>query len=97
MAFAAIFVPNFRLQAVVRCEPELAVRPIALIDGPPPTYQVVAVNRLAARLGVAEGGHAGRIGAELDRPGNLGGSDSWEDAESWRHSGSTPRSCVNAR
>jgi hypothetical protein len=53
MAFAAIFVPNFRLQAVVRCEPELAVRPIALIDGPPPTYQVVAVNRLAARLGVA--------------------------------------------
>jgi len=55
MAFAAIFVPNFRLQAVVRCEPELAVRPIALIDGPPPTYQVVAVNRLAARLGVAEG------------------------------------------
>ena len=55
MAFAAIFVPNFRLQAVVRCEPELAVRPIALINGPPPTYQVVAVNRLAARLGVAEG------------------------------------------
>ncbi|HEY1470249.1 MAG TPA: DNA polymerase Y family protein [Candidatus Acidoferrum sp.] len=55
MAFAAIFVPNFRLQAVVRCEPELAVRPIALIDGSPPTYQVVAVNRLAARLGVAEG------------------------------------------
>ncbi len=55
MAFAAIFVPNFKLQAVVRCEPELAVRPIALIDGPPPTYQVVAVNRLAARLGVAEG------------------------------------------
>lgn len=55
MAFAAIFVPNFRLQAVVRCEPELVVRPIALIDGPPPTYQVVAVNHLAARLGVAEG------------------------------------------
>jgi protein ImuB len=55
MAFAAIFVPNFRLQAVVRCEPELAVRPIALIDGPPQTYQVVAVNHLAARLGVAEG------------------------------------------
>jgi hypothetical protein len=55
MAFAAIFVPNFRLQAVVRCEPELAVRPIALIDGLPPTYPVVAVNHLAARLGVAEG------------------------------------------
>jgi hypothetical protein len=33
----------------------------------------------------------------LDRPGNLGGSDSWEDAGSWRHSGSTPRSCAIAR
>ncbi len=55
MAFAAIFIPDFRLQAVLRCEPELAIRPIALIDGSPPTYQVVAVNRLAALLGVAEG------------------------------------------
>jgi hypothetical protein len=27
----------------------------------------------------------------VDRPGNLGGSDSWEDAGPWRHSGSTPR------
>ena len=26
----------------------------------------------------------------MDRSGNLGGSDPWEDAESWRHSGSTP-------
>jgi hypothetical protein len=25
------------------------------------------------------------------RPGNLGGSDSWEDAGSWRHRRSTPR------
>ena len=33
----------------------------------------------------------------MDRPGNLGGSDSWEDAGSWRHSGSTPRSCASAR
>jgi protein ImuB len=55
MTFAAIFVPNFRLQAVVRCEPELAIQPLALVDGPPPTYQVVAVNRLAVHLGVAEG------------------------------------------
>ena len=31
------------------------------------------------------------------RPGNLGGSDSWEDAGPWRHSGSTPRSCASAR
>jgi protein ImuB len=55
MAFGAIFVPNFRLQAVVRSEPELAVRPLALIDGPPPTFEVVAINRLAGVLGVALG------------------------------------------
>jgi protein ImuB len=55
MAYGAIFVPNFKLQAVVRSEPELVIRPLALIDGPPPSYQVVAVNRLAALLGVTEG------------------------------------------
>jgi hypothetical protein len=33
----------------------------------------------------------------LDRPGNLGGPDSWENAGPWRHSGSTPTSCASAR
>jgi hypothetical protein len=33
----------------------------------------------------------------VNRPGDLGGSDSWEDAESWQHSGNTPRNCVSAR
>jgi protein ImuB len=53
--FAAIYVPNFILQAIGRCEPELRTRPLAIIDGPPPTYQVVALNRLAEILGVARG------------------------------------------
>jgi len=34
---------------------------------------------------------------KMDHPGKVGGSDTWEDSESWRHSGSTPRSCVIAR
>jgi putative transposase len=34
---------------------------------------------------------------EMDRPGDLGGSDPWKDAESCLHSGSTPMSCVNAQ
>lgn len=55
MAFAAIYIPNFPIQAVVRSEPELAIRPLTLIDGPPPTYSVIATNRLAAHLGVTEG------------------------------------------
>jgi protein ImuB len=54
-SFAAIYVPNFILQATGRCEPELRTRPLAIIDGPPPTYQVVALNRLAEILGVARG------------------------------------------
>jgi hypothetical protein len=33
----------------------------------------------------------------LDHPGNLGGSDTWEDSGPWRHSGSIRTSCVNAR
>jgi hypothetical protein len=33
----------------------------------------------------------------LDRPGDLGGSDPWKDAEPCLHSGSTPMSCANAR
>jgi formylglycine-generating enzyme len=39
----------------------------------------------------------GPVPLDVDRPGNLGGSDSWEDAGPWRHSGSTPTSCASAR
>jgi hypothetical protein len=35
-------------------------------------------------------------GSCLDRPGDLGGSDPREDAESCQHSESTPRSCASA-
>src|SRR6266852_888153 len=52
---AAIYVPNFILQAIGRSEPELRTQPLAIIDGPPPIYQVVAFNRLAGLLGVARG------------------------------------------
>lgn len=53
--FAAIYVPNFILQAIARNEPELRAQPLVVIDGPPPTYQVIALNRIAERLGVARG------------------------------------------
>src|ERR1700685_1268831 len=55
MAFASIFVPNFMLQAVVRAEPALRERAVALIDGNPPLCNVVAVNETAARAGVESG------------------------------------------
>jgi len=34
---------------------------------------------------------------QLDRPGDLGGSDPWRGWEPCQHSGSTPRSCASAR
>jgi hypothetical protein len=33
----------------------------------------------------------------VDHPGNLGGSDTWEDAEPWWHRRGTRMSCVIAR
>jgi protein ImuB len=53
--FGAVYVPNFILQAIGRSEPELRTQPLAIIDGSPPTYQVIALNRLAELLGVARG------------------------------------------
>jgi protein ImuB len=52
MAFASIFVPNFMVQAVVRAEPALRERALALIDGNPPLCSVVAVDEKAARAGI---------------------------------------------
>jgi protein ImuB len=55
MAFASIFVPNFPLQAVVRAEPALGERALALIEGDPPLCSVIAINEKAARMGIEIG------------------------------------------
>ncbi|MDE3168779.1 MAG: DNA polymerase Y family protein [Acidobacteriota bacterium] len=55
MAFASIFVPNFRVQAVARAEPELRERSLALVEGAPPLCNVVALNEDARRMGVEIG------------------------------------------
>jgi protein ImuB len=55
MSFAAIHIPNFPVQAVVRAEPSLRDSKIALIDGTPPIWNVVAVNDLARQAGVQLG------------------------------------------
>jgi protein ImuB len=52
MAFASIYVPEFSIQAVVRAEPALRQRAIALIEGCPPLERVVARNEAAARMGL---------------------------------------------
>jgi protein ImuB len=55
MAFCAVFVPNFLLQAAVRSEPALRDQPLVLLDGPAPTFRVIAVSEAARLLGVTPG------------------------------------------
>lgn len=55
MGFAALFVPNFMVQAVVRSETVLRDRALALIEGAPPIWNVVAANEAAAKAGIQIG------------------------------------------
>ena len=53
--FACIFVPNFPVAAVLRAEPELRARDVAIFEGKPPLEKVFAVNDSAERAGIAPG------------------------------------------
>ena len=55
MPFAAIYVPDFPVEAIVRAEPELREYPVAVVEGTPPLVHVVAVNETAAQAGVESG------------------------------------------
>jgi protein ImuB len=56
--FAVIHVPDFSLQSVLRYEPELRSRAVALIDPEQPKPNVVQINSLAQQCGVVEGSTA---------------------------------------
>jgi len=53
--FASAFIPNFPVQALVRNEPELAGKALAIVDGTPPLLKVVAANVAAISAGVEFG------------------------------------------
>jgi protein ImuB len=55
MPFACIFVPDFPVEAIVRAEPELRSRPVAVLEGKPPLDKVVAANEEARHTGVCPG------------------------------------------
>jgi len=55
LAFACLFVPDFPVQAIVRLEPELCGKPVAIFAGAPPLTKVFAVNQTAGSLGVETG------------------------------------------
>ena len=55
MAFASIYIPDFLVQSVMRAEPALRDRAIALISGSPPLWNVVAANPAAFEAGIQLG------------------------------------------
>jgi protein ImuB len=50
MPFACIYVPNFPVAAVLRAEPELRARAVAVLQGKPPLEKVLAVNKNATSI-----------------------------------------------
>jgi protein ImuB len=55
MFFACIFVPDFPVEAILRSEPELRSRSVAVLDGKAPLKKVFAQNENARRGGVEVG------------------------------------------
>jgi protein ImuB len=55
MPFACIFVPDFPVAAIVRAEPDLRTRAVAVIEGKPPLEKVLAANEEARQAGISPG------------------------------------------
>src|ERR1700716_877669 len=53
--FACIFIPDFSVQAIIRFEPELRARSVAVLTGRPPLEKVLALHERARQSDV-EGG-----------------------------------------
>ena len=49
--FAAIYIPDFPLEAVLRAEPDLRDQPTVVLDGKPPVLTVLAANERARDAG----------------------------------------------
>src|SRR6266436_2198904 len=61
MAFASVYVPNFMVQAVVRAEPDLRDRGVALVEGSPPLWTIVAANESALQAAIELAERASRV------------------------------------
>src|SRR5882672_9188864 len=65
--FACLFIPDFPVEAIIRFEPELRGRPVAVLAGRPPLEKVVALNQKARQMGV----EAGATKSQLEPWGDL--------------------------
>ena len=54
-AFACIFVPDFPVEALLRAEPDLRARALAVLEGKAPLQTVFALNEKARHAGVSTG------------------------------------------
>ena len=53
--FACVYVPDFPVEAIVRAEPSLRSRAVAVLEGKPPLTRVVALNERARGIGLEIG------------------------------------------
>ena len=53
--FACIYTPDFPVEAIVRSEPWLRERAVAVLDGKPPLVRVIALNEEGRQLGMEIG------------------------------------------
>src|SRR5271157_3191584 len=53
--FACIYIPDFPVAAIVRTEPSMCDRAVAVMEGKPPQVRVVALNDKARLLGMEIG------------------------------------------
>jgi protein ImuB len=55
MLVACLYVPDFPVQAVARVDEELCQQPVAVLDGTPPLFTVIAINLTARQKGMVLG------------------------------------------
>ncbi|MGH9517738.1 MAG: DNA polymerase Y family protein [Terriglobales bacterium] len=55
MPFACIYVPDFSVEAILRAEPELRSKAVAVVVGKPPLEKIFGGNENARRVGISSG------------------------------------------
>jgi protein ImuB len=55
MPFACIYVPDFSVEAILRAEPELRSKAVAVVEGKPPLEKILGGNENARRVGISSG------------------------------------------
>jgi protein ImuB len=101
MPFAAIYVPDFPVEAMVRAEPELREQAVAVVEGTPPLVHVVAVNERAAQAGVEPGMTRLQAESMVDGPLDYARGRLWSvadrDSKSTREGACATRKCGTVR